>query len=771
MFKKRRKRGKVNGEGKVDEKNSIVLSSCDTNIGFSDIPVDVFAQGLKKAQRVDVSVSKKPKLSKEALFANLNPIAGDFVFEDGQNDEILFYPVDDLVKSTTKEQRVSFISDIDLGFFDTIKEGSEAVEKAMSEDREVRKATILKNTLKTTKRNFSDHLPIDAFRDHIIDLVKRNQVTIITAQTGSGKSTRLPVFLAASFCDSVVCTQPRRVACISLARHVRNTMESSGMPYEVRHAVRFDDQTTPRTNISYMTDGLLLKHMEADIDLSQYDAVIIDEAHERSVNTDLLVSLLGQLIGRNSELRVIITSATADVELYKGYFPEAPVVDVPGRLYTIEERFSEVIFPDYVVAAAQQAIELHKEEKTGHILCFLPGQAEIETAVSLCEDHIEREVKTNPQFVTPFVLPLYGGLRPEEQQKVLINTQRRKIIFTTNLAETSLTIPEVTTVIDSGTMRVSSYSSSLGVQSLLTVPASRAICTQRAGRAGRTRAGVCIHMFPKRVFQLELLSQVPPEILRCDICDVVLRLLSLSVDPLKFNYVTSPIRANLQRAIAELTLVGALHNGLLTPLGEEISRFPLNPLDARLLVVGKHLGVGEEMAIIIALSTTGRFTLSEKAISRFYTESSDHLTLIKCFESYEVIGSERERKQWASHIDLPFGALETAKSIKDQLVRLMRLSRQPFVTELHREMLVKQALAVGMFTKAARIKSTNVYIAYRSMLECEIARNSVVNGSSPKYIVYNKLLVTAKRKTLHIITEVHPHWLDSATDMYRLLKI
>ncbi|OAX85457.1 pre-mRNA-splicing factor ATP-dependent RNA helicase PRP43 [Emergomyces africanus] len=387
-------------------------------------------------------------------------------------------------------------------------------------------------------------LPVHSQRDEFLRLYQKSQILVFVGETGSGKTTQIPQFVL--FDDLphkrgklVACTQPRRVAAMSVAERVAAEMDVK-LGEEVGYSIRFEDMTSQKTILKYMTDGMLLREAMHDHDLKRYSTIILDEAHERTMATDVLMGLLKEVVQRRPDLKLIIMSATLDAQKFQRYFCDAPLLAVPGRTHPVEIFYTPEPEQDYVEAAIRTVLQIHANEPEGDILLFLTGEEEIEDSVrkiSLEVDEMIREADAGPMRV----YPLYGSLPPAQQQRIFDpappprkegGRPGRKCIVSTNIAETSLTIDGIVYVVDPGFSKQKVYNPRIRVESLLVSPISKASAQQRAGRAGRTRPGKCFRLYTESAFKKELIEQTYPEILRSNLSSTVLDLKKLGIEDL-----------------------------------------------------------------------------------------------------------------------------------------------------------------------------------------------------------------------------------------------
>ncbi|GBF98616.1 pre-mRNA-splicing factor ATP-dependent RNA helicase-like [Raphidocelis subcapitata] len=451
-------------------------------------------------------------------------------------------------------------------------------------------------------------LPIRQYGDEIARAVAANDVVVVIGETGSGKTTQLSqILLEAGFASEGIIgvTQPRRVAAVTVARRVAEE-RGAQVGGEVGYAVRFEDRSCPSTRIKYLTDGTLMRECLEDPMLSKYQVVILDEAHERSLNTDILFGLLKNLAGvREKPLKLVVTSATLDGDKFSSYFNDCPVFNVPGRCFPVDIVHSrEDHAHDYVSAAVDTVLQIHTGQPAGDILVFLTGQAEIEKAVA----SINAAVCSLPAGSASdlLVLPLYASLPPELQLRVFRGGPEgaRRCIVATNVAETSITVEGVVYVVDSGVVKQKHYHPASGMESLDVVPISRVQATQRAGRAGRTRPGKCFRLYTRTYFEHQMPDASLPEIQRCSLAGAVLHLkaLKLPLDVLAFDFLDPPAKGGLEEALSRLYVLDAIDaDGDITPPGRAMAAMPLEPALARALLAAHKLGCLDEMVTVAAM--------------------------------------------------------------------------------------------------------------------------------------------------------------------------
>ncbi|MCE0767198.1 ATP-dependent RNA helicase HrpA [Pseudonocardia kujensis] len=488
-------------------------------------------------------------------------------------------------------------------------------------------------------------LPVSARREDIAAAIRDNQVVIVAGETGSGKTTQLPKIcleLGRGVTGMIGHTQPRRLAARTVAARIAEELGTE-LGDLVGWKVRFTDQVGDRTMVKLMTDGILLAELTGDRDLLQYDTLIIDEAHERSLNIDFILGYLTQLLPRRPDLKVIITSATIDPERFARHFgtagQPAPIVEVSGRSYPVEVRYRPVVDPDdpdadpdrEEIDAIGDAVTELQREGPGDILVFLPGEREIRDTA----DALTRRNLRNTE-----ILPLYARLTTAEQQRVFAPHPGNRIVLATNVAETSLTVPGIKYVIDTGTARISRYSRRLKVQRLPIEKVSQASANQRAGRCGRTSDGICIRLYAEDDFDARP-EFTDPEILRTNLASVVLQMIALDLGEISaFPFVEPPDKRDVADGLALLHELGAVDNGALTGVGQALARLPVDPRLGRMLVEANRTGcLTEVLVIAAALSVqdprerpTEQRQAADEKHNRFRVEGSDFLAFVTLWQ-------------------------------------------------------------------------------------------------------------------------------------------
>jgi len=627
-------------------------------------------------------------------------------------------------------------------------------------------------------REQREYLPVFSVRDELVNVIRENQVTAVVGETGSGKTTQLTQYLheeGLTDLGMVGCTQPRRVAAMSVAKRVAEELgcELGGV---CGYAIRFEDCTSEHTVIKYMTDGVLLRESLREPDLDQYSAIIMDEAHERSLHTDVLFGLLKKIIARRRDLKLIVTSATLNAEKFSDFFGGVPVYRIPGRTFHVDKYFAKSPPEDYVEAAVKQVLTIHLSHPPGDVLVFMTGQEDIEALCQVLADRIAQLDGAPPLLL----LPMYSQLSADLQAKIFESTERgtRKCIVSTNIAETSLTVDGIKYVVDAGYCKLKVYNPRVGMDALQLTPESQANANQRAGRAGRTGPGFCYRLFTERQFVSELLPNQVPEIQRTNLSNVVLLLKSLGVeDLLSFDFMDPPPQDNIQSSMYQLWVLGALGNsGQLTALGRKMVEFPLDPPLAKMLIVAEELGCTHEVAIIVSMLSVpsvffrpkDREEESDSAREKFFVPESDHLTYLNVYLQWKQHGFS---SQWSSQHFIHHKVMSKAREVLAQLVDIMRTQRLEHRSSGGQWDVVRQAICSSYFYNSARIKGIGEYVNMLTGLPAALHPASALYGLgfSPDHVVYHELVLTTK-EYMSCVTAVDGEWLASMGPMFFSVK-
>ncbi|CAG8582571.1 3720_t:CDS:2 [Cetraspora pellucida] len=547
-----------------------------------------------------------------------------------------------------------------------------------------------------------ESLPVFPYRQEIIDAIKSEPLLVVIGETGSGKTTQIPQYILESFPEFrlIGVTQPRRIAAITVANRVSEE-HGSRLGDDIGYCIRFDDCTSARTHLKYMTDGVLLREATIDPRLSHYDVIIVDEAHERTLETDVLFGLLKETHRLRPELKILVMSATLNVEKFSDFFNSCPIFIIPGRTYDVainHHRDAKIssLKSTYVQRSVETALYIHTQEPPGDILVFLTGQNEIEKA---CRDlegldrdlNYKTDVKHFEDVRGLVIYPIYATLETMEQKAIFDDPPRytRKIVFATNIAQTSVTIPGIKYVIDSGFVKQKTYDPATGMDALLVVPISRAAATQRAGRAGRTASGQAFRLYSRESYE-QMEGDTVPEIQRSSLLGTVLSLKKMGInDIINFEFIDPPDPAMVKNALKQLFLLEAIDDtGKLTTLGNEMSIFPLSPFLSRVLIASsRKYECSREVVIIVAMLSVDEIFVSPRSAEKqmdadekrreFYHPSGDHMMLLNIFEKYRDSGYSRD---WCRDKYFNYRALSMAKSVRDQLRELMVKHDLPLIS-------------------------------------------------------------------------------------------
>ncbi|XP_071927562.1 pre-mRNA-splicing factor ATP-dependent RNA helicase DEAH10 isoform X1 [Coffea arabica] len=642
-------------------------------------------------------------------------------------------------------------------------------------------------------------LPIASVEKLLVEEVRNNNTLIVVGETGSGKTTQLPQYLFyGGFCRDggvIGITQPRRVAAVSVAKRVAEEC-GVALGQKVGYAIRFDDMTSASTRMKYMTDGLLLREALLDPCLSKYSVIIVDEAHERTVHTDVLLGLLksvqktrssvskvmnghaqnGLLMGAEkdksflmpchgkklSPLKLIIMSASLDARVFSEYFGSARAVHVQGRQYPVDILYTHQPESDYLDAALITIFQIHLEESHGDILVFLTGQEEIESVERLVHERLRQLPEGNQKLLT---FPIFSSLPSEKQMKVFMPAPPgfRKVILATNIAETSVTIPGIRYVIDSGVVKARIYDADAGIESLDIVKTSKAQALQRSGRAGREGPGKCYRLYPESEFD-KFEDSTTPEIKRCDLSNVILQLKALGIDDIAgFDFIDKPNRTAIIRSLESLFLLGALteESKLTDIVGHQMARLPLEPVYSKALILSSQFNCLEEMLIVVAMLSVEsifyapreKLEESRAALRCFSSPEGDHLTLLNVFRaSNEFVvknklthskeKAEKNLRKWCKDNFINSRSLRHARDVHSQIQRNVEQMGLR-ITSCGDDMLVfRRCLAASFFLNAALKQPDGMYRILSSGLMVQIHPSSVLFRSKPECIIFDKLVRT-----------------------------
>jgi ATP-dependent helicase HrpA len=615
-------------------------------------------------------------------------------------------------------------------------------------------------------------LPVYAQKEKILKELKNNQVVVVESPTGSGKTTQLPIILReAGYGDSglIGVTQPRRIATVSVSDFISRNLESRESNI-VAYKMRFEDTTDIFTRIKIMTDGILLQELKADKLLSKYSVIMVDEAHERSLNIDFVLGLLKKILESRQDLKIIISSATINGEIFSEYFDNAPIVHIETQIFPIQTIYVNLPTEDHeenIILKIGDIVsnELRKKDK-GDILVFLPGEKAIKDCVTmLYESNFTKKL---------FIIPLYGRLSKEEQQRVFLKTPsgKIKVVVSTNIAETSITIDGIKTVIDPGLAKINFYSPRTFTESLVQSSISKASSNQRKGRAGRTGPGTCYRLFAKRDFDTRDLYTLE-EIFRTDLSEVVLQMAELGItDFHSFDFISPPGRQGITGAIETLRLLGALSkDNSLSEAGKMMVKFPLLPRHSKMIVesVMRYPDVLEEVIIVSAfLSSHSPFLLPQgeeiearNAQHFFRDPSGDFISNIRLFHSYSKITEAENKKSFCTDYYLDLRTMNMILNIKEQLESIISEMEIPIGSGGSQRNLLS-SISAGLIQFVC-IRSGRS--AYRSLTAAQIHIHpgSVMFRESPEFIVAGEIVKTS-RMFARSVSTLKKEWLRDISE-------
>ena len=648
------------------------------------------------------------------------------------------------------------------------------------------KEKLIKNQIQQEKQN----LPIYEYKQEILKLIKDKQILIIEGETGSGKTTQIPQYLYENgFCDNnkkICVTQPRRVAAMSVASRVAYEMGVK-CGHEVGYSIRFEENVSPMTKIIYMTDGIFLRYLLSDNLLNEFSVIMIDEAHERSIQTDIIFGIIKTLIEKREDLRIIISSATLSTLKFKNYFSEAEIIKVPGRRFPVDIYYTKSPEPDYIEAAVitslqihiSQAEELYDDDNSGgDILVFLTGQEEIELAKRMINNQIKKLRGKIPNCV---VLPIYAALPSEEQAKIFMPVSKgeRKIILATNIAETSITINGIGYVIDSGFCKQMCYDPRTGLETLAVTPISKANANQRAGRAGRVRPGKCFRLYTSSSFQNELEDNNVPEIQRNNLISMILLMKSLGINNLlDFDFMDSPPHEILIKALEQLYALGALNSeGVLTQTGLKMIQYPIDPSLTKCIIASIKYKCLKEIITIVSMLSIGSSVYydsnddknnSNKAHSMFEHNEGDHFALLQIYNEWEETDFSNI---WCTENYIHPKAMQKARNIKEQLEYITKnklninIDDENISDNKDINDNIRKAIISGFFFNCACLNKDGIYRTIKNPHVVNIHPTSILFKQNPKYIVYHELIYTTKEYMRYCI-EVEPEWLLEIAPFY-----
>ena len=654
----------------------------------------------------------------------------------------------------------------------------------ISEDKET-----FKNVLDSKSEAISDfakyksikqqreYLPIFSVREELMNIINDNRIIIIEGETGSGKTTQLTQYLyeeGYSKYGLIGCTQPRRVAAVSVAKRVSEEIGTK-LGDIVGYTIRFEDVISKNTRIKYLTEGILLRESLNDKDLDLYSCIIMDEAHERSLNTDVLFGILKKIVARRKDLKLIITSATMNSSKFSSFFGNAPIFKIPGRTFTVDYHFDNSIPEDYVDTAVKRVIEVHLQYPTGDILVFMTGQEDIEATCLLLFERLKKLGDSIPKLV---ILPIYSQLPSDYQARIFQKTEDRKCIIATNIAETSLTLDGVKYVIDTGLCKLKVYNPKISMDALKITPISQANANQRGGRAGRTGPGVCFRLYTDSAFRTEMWENNIPEIQRTNLANVVLLLKSLNIDNLlEFEFMDPPPQDTILNSMYQLWMLGALDdNGNLTDIGKIMVEFPLDPSLSKILIVSSKYHCSSEIATIVSMLSVPSIFLRPKdrekeadaQREKFLVPESDHLTLLNVYEKWK---NNNYSSSWANDHYVYVKSLRKVKEVRQQILDIMKINHLELNSCENNWDIIRKCICSGYFNNATKLKGIGEYVCLRTGIPCVLHPNSAIYslGYTPDYCVYHELIMTTK-EYMSCVTAIDPLWLVELAPLFFSVK-
>ncbi|KAM8742207.1 ATP-dependent RNA helicase DHX33 [Acanthopagrus schlegelii] len=624
-------------------------------------------------------------------------------------------------------------------------------------------------------------LPIYQAKPQLLNQLRQLHNAILIGETGSGKTTQIPQYLYEAGIGRqgiIAITQPRRVAAISLAGRVAEEKRTQ-LGKLVGYTVRFEDVTSSETKLKFMTDGMLLREAIGDPLLLRYTVVVLDEAHERTVHTDVLFGVVKTAQRRRRELnkiplKVVVMSATMDVDLFSEYFNKSPVLYLEGRQHPIQIYYTKQAQSDYLQAALVSVFQIHQEAPPSHdILVFMTGQEEIEALARTCRDI----AKHLPDGCGPMVvIPLYASLPPAQQLRVFQPAPKgsRKVILSTNIAETSVTISGIKYVIDTGMVKAKRFNPDSGLEVLAVQRVSKAQAWQRAGRAGREDSGSCYRLYTEQEFD-SLIPMTVPEIQRCNLAGVMLQLMALGIpDVMNFDFMSKPSPEAVRSAVEHLELLGAVERKdgqvFLTALGKKMASFPLEPRYAKTILLSPDYSCSEEILTIVSLLSVDTVLYNPPARredvlaarKKFTSSEGDHITLLNIYRAFKKVSGNKE---WCRENFVNSRNMGLVKDVQAQLKDIclkLNLKLESCGPDTGN---VRHCLAHGMFVNAAELQPDGSYLALDTHQPVAIHPSSVLFQAKPAYVVFNELLHTS-RCYMRDLCLVDADWLLEAAPEY-----
>ncbi|MED6175113.1 Pre-mRNA-splicing factor ATP-dependent RNA helicase DEAH1 [Stylosanthes scabra] len=653
----------------------------------------------------------------------------------------------------------------------SVMDGDNFDYEEMEDSLEKSRAKSALEALKEERRK----LPIYPYREELLQAISDHQVLVIVGETGSGKTTQIPQYLhEAGYAKRgmIACIQPRCVAAMSVAARVSQEMGVK-LGQEVGYSIRFEDCTSEKTILKYMTDGMLLRELLGEPDLASYSVVMVDEAHERTLSTDILFALVKDIAQFHPDLKVLISSATLDAEKFSDYFDSATIFKIPGRRYPVEINFIKAPQADYLDAAIATSLQIHVTQPPGDILVFLTGQEEIETAEEILK-HRTRGLGT--KIAELIICPVYANLPTDLQAKIFEPTPEgaRKVVLATNIAETSLTIDGIKYVIDPGFCEMKSYNPRTGSETLLVTPISKASALQRAGRSGRTGPGKCFRLYTAYSFHNEMDDNTVPEIQRTNLANLVLTLKSLGIhDLVHFDFMDNPPSEAIISALELLYALCALNNsGQLTKVGRRMAEFPVDPMLSKMIVASEKYKCSDEIISIAAMLSVGNSIFycpkdkqvhADNARMNFHTGNvGDHIALLKVYNSWKETNYST---QWCYENYIQVRSMKWARDVLDQLAGLLERVEIELTSNPGNLDAIKKSIASGFFPHFALQQKDRSYKTFKHLETVNIHPSSGLAQVLPSWVVYHELVFTTK-KYVRQVTEFKLEWLKEIAPHY-----
>ncbi|PSC75579.1 pre-mRNA-splicing factor ATP-dependent RNA helicase DHX16 [Micractinium conductrix] len=730
-----------------------------------------------RSQKYEVLTQRYRDVEQEAEAASETPWAQQEAFEAQQIKKAAsrYGAKDRKAKSEAYdyvfEDQIEFI--VDQYLAGDAPDVEETKEEKMKKEREAREAEQRSEfeQIQVSRKL----LPMFPYRDDLLKAVEEHQVIIIVGETGSGKTTQIPQYLyEAGYgkLGKIGCTQPRRVAAMSVAARVAQEMGVK-LGAQVGYSIRFEDCTSDKTLVKYMTDGMLLREFLGEPDLASYSCMMVDEAHERTLHTDVLFGLVKDIARFRPDLKLLISSATLDAEKFSEYFDFAPIFRIPGRRYPVDIMYTKAPEADYLHAAVVTTLQIHVSQPEGDVLIFLTGQEEIEA----CEEMLKQRTRGMGSKIGELIIaPIYANLPSDMQAKIFEPTPpgARKVVIATNIAETSLTIDGIKYVIDPGFCKQNSYNPRSGMESLQVTPISKASALQRAGRAGRTSPGKCFRLYTAWAYQHELEANTVPEIQRTNLGNVVLLLKSLGInDLINFDFMDPPPTETMFRALEQLYALGALNDkGELTMMGRKMAEFPVDPMLAKMIIQSEKFGVSEEVCTIAAMVSVGgsvfyrpkdKAVHADNAHKAFHRGNvGDHMALLNVYNGW---AETNFASQWCFENFVQIRSMKRARDIRDQLLGLVDRCEIELLSNPQDLDAIRKAITSGFFYHTASLQKNGSYRTVKNPQTVHVHPSSGLSEAMPRWLVYHELVLTTK-EYMRVVSEINPEWLVEIAPHY-----